>query len=206
MLVLIGGIVVGVMALAVGLKRRPASVEKQGKFDQVVGSSGAFVLQVPAFLTYYGAAKVVGDATVVGMRAGSPDRGNFVVMALSKPDASPFAGAGFEDWLADAYLDCLATADSGTGRNWWAVAANEELQAQPYKMKFAVARNTIPLVSRMCMAVTNTVADVNVRFYAAFTGINYDRFAADLRTMVQSMKVEESLARKQLGIGAAAPP
>ena len=204
LLVLVGGLAIGCIALVAGMRRRPASLDNKGQFDAVLSASGAFAVQLPAFLTrVYGGAKLVGDASVIGARAGNPDRGNFVVVALSKPDAFPFVGLGFEDWVGDAYLDCLATADSTNGRNWWASQANEELQAQPYKMKFSVAKNTIPLVSRVCLAVTNTMADVNVRIYGAFTGLNYDRFADDLRAMVTSLKVDEARARQHLGIGVA---
>ena len=77
---------------------------------------------------------------------------------------------------------------------------NEELQSQPYKFKYAVSKNTIPLVSRLCLAATNTFADVNVRFYGAFTGVNYDNFAADLRTMVESLNVDETRAKQRLDI------
>lgn len=183
-----------------GFKRRPAGLDKKGKFETLIAPSGAFEIRMPAFLAHYGSAKVLSAPKVVGARVGDPERGNFVVMAISKADDPPFEGEGFEGWLAESYLDCLATGDSGTGRNWWAVKENEELQSQPYKIKYAVAKNTIPLVSRLCLAATNTLADVNVRFFGAFTGVNYDNFGADLRTMVESLNVDETSTMQRLDI------
>jgi hypothetical protein len=199
-LILLGGVLVGIMALSVGFKRRPAGLDKKGKFETLSAPSGAFEIRMPAFLVHYGAAKVLGAPQVIGARVGDPERGNFVVMAISKADAPPFEGEGFEGWLAESYLDCLATGDSGTGRNWWAVQESIELQSQPYKIKYAVSKNTIPLVSRLCLAATNTLADVNVRFYGAFTGVNYDNFAADLRAMVESLSVDETRVKQRLDI------
>jgi|GEM_PF-5133029 len=201
-LVLLGGVAVGIMALSVGFKRRPAGLDKKGKFESVSAPSGAFEIRMPAFLLHYGSAKALGAPHVIGARVGDPERGNFVVMAISKADAAPFEGEGFEGWLAESYLDCLATGDSGTGRNWWAVKENVELQSQPYKIKYAVSKNTIPLVSRLCLAATNTLADVNVRFFGALTGVNYDNFAADLRTMVESLSIDETRTKERLDIRA----
>lgn len=205
-LLFIGGLAIGITALVTGLKRRPAGTEHRGRFDTLRAPSGVFEVQVPAFLgRHYGGAKAVTGPGLFGARLGDPDRGNFIMLALSLPEAMPFAGAGFEPWLADAYLECLATAETDKGRNWWALEANEELQAEPYKMKYVVAKNTIPLVSRVCVAGTNTLADVNVRVYGAMTGVNYERFAADIKAFVASVRVDERRLRPLLNVRPAAP-
>ncbi|MDX2018718.1 MAG: hypothetical protein SF187_00650 [Deltaproteobacteria bacterium] len=205
-LLFVGGLAIGVAALVTGLKRRPADAGLAGQFDVLAAPSGAFEVKVPAFLgRHYGVAKAVAGPGVFGARLGDPDRGNFLMMALSLPDAPPFEGGGFEPWLGDAYLECLATAESDKGRNWWALQVNEELQAQPFKMKYVVARNTIPLVSRVCVAGTNTLADVNVRVYGAMTGLNYERFAADVRAFMQSIRIDERRLRPLLNVRRAGP-
>jgi hypothetical protein len=99
----------------------------------------------------------------------------------------------------------LATAETDKGRNWWALQVNEELQAEPYKMKYVVAKNAIPLVSRVCVASTNTLADVNVRVYGALTAVNYERFAADVKAFVASVRVDEGRLRALLKVRPATP-
>ncbi|MCG5054222.1 MAG: hypothetical protein KA712_14755 [Myxococcales bacterium] len=194
---------VGVIYLLNAWRRRPADLALKGQSVSFSLPSGAMELRLPKFLTEtYGPARAVGDEKVLGLRAGDPDRGNFVVIALSQADAVPFAGNGFEPWLADAYLECLATGDSKTGRNWWALEANQDLPSTPYEMKFVVARNTIPLVSRTCLAGTNTLSDVNVRVFGAFTGLNMERFRSDLELMFRSLVVSPERARERLGMRA----
>lgn len=198
---LLVAVTVGTLLFLNARRSRPADSSLRGQTTRFVLPSGALEIQLPAFVTQvYGAPKAMADAGVIGLIAGNADKGNFVAVALSHPEALPFSGGGFADWVGEAYLECLATVDSEKGRNWWALDTNLELQSTPYKLKYAVARNTIPMISRVCVAGTNGVADVNVRIYGGFTGKNMERFGEDIKAMFRSLWVNEDKARQRLGI------
>ncbi len=198
---LLVAVAVGTLLFLNARRSRPADRSLLGQTTHLTLPSGALEIALPAFVTQvYGEPKVMADAGVIGLIAGNADKGNFVAVALSQPEALPFSGGGFADWIGEAYMECLATADSEKGRNWWALDTNLELQSTPYTLKYAVARNTIPMISRVCMAGTNGLADVNVRIYGAFTGKNMERFGEDLKAMFRSLVVDEDKARQRLGI------
>lgn len=196
----LAGVAVAAVALVSAYRSRAADEGLRGQYVAVTVPSRALALKLPAFLAAYGAPRFVDADATIGFVAGDADRGNFVAVALSPADAEPFLAPGFPDWLAESYLTCLATADSAAGRGWWAPLVNEEILARPYKLKYAVARNTIPLVSRVCLAGTNGVAAINVRIVGGLSRGNMQRFAEELEEMFRSLVVEEDLAKQRLGL------
>ena len=199
-MVALAGIAIGVVALVAVYRGRAADAALKGQHVAVTVPSRALTLRLPAFIAAYGQPIIVDAAHTVGFIAGDPNRGNYVAVAVSPSEAEPFAADGFPAWLAEAYLTCLATVDAEAGRDFWAVETNKDLRSHPYTLKYAVARNKIPLVSRVCLAGTNGVSDVNVRIVGGFTGNNFKRFAADMEAMFTSVVVDEAVARQRLGL------
>ena len=191
----------GAVLFANARRGRPASEKLRGQKAHVVLPSGSLQVEIPAFITQeYGAVKFMADASVIGLIAGDADKGNFLALSLSHAEAQPFHGGSFAPWIGDAYMECIATADSEKGRNWWALDTNLQLQSKPYMLTYAVARNTIPLISRVCVVGTNGVSDINLRLYGAFTGSNMKRFGPDLQAMFRSIVVNEQRTRERLSI------
>lgn len=200
-MLLLASVALGVVALVTFRRGRPADEALRGQTEAVELAAGGVSVKVPAFITRtYGKAQLVDASAVVGLLAGNPDKGNFIALAVSDADALPFAEARFPSWLSEAYLECLATIETLGGRNWWAVQTNEELPSKPFKLKYIVARNTIPLVSRVCLAGTNGVEPINVRFFGTFSAQNMQRFGEDLQRMFQSLEIDEAVVRRRLRV------
>ncbi len=189
------------VVIITGRRGRPADERYRGHSVSVTVPSGALTVSVPSFLSEaYGGTRVLGGDRMVGVMAGDAEDGTVLAIALAPEESEPFAGGDFPAWFAEAYLECLAAADSAAGRTWWALERNEDIASTPFAVRYAVARNTIPMISRVCVAGTNGVSPLSLRIFALMSERNFQRFEADIKAAFASLVVDEDRARHRFNM------